>query len=193
VLPASYLSNIFIERPFRAKGRFDRKFFITASFLGALIFIIVGYLTSSINFSREELMAKELADHGVIHLSNINERTFVKNRIFYERINPEAIAIGSSRLMQASSKGAHLNLLNLSVSGASIDDMLAIWELSSRRFNPTYFLLGADPWIFNANSGQDRWKSLEVEYGTALSKIGLATAASHSQRVSTSRFNVCAS
>lgn len=192
VLAISYLSWRFIERPFRSKERFDRKFVFTASFVGALVFIFTGYFTSKIDFAREEVMAKELASHGVIYSPNIDERIFIKNRIKYENIAPEAIAIGSSRLMQASSKGTHLDLLNLSVSGASIEDFVAIWELSSNKFNPAYVILGADPWIFNANSGQTRWKSLEAEYGSALSKLGVNKIAGHSQNVSASRLNAAA-
>jgi peptidoglycan/LPS O-acetylase OafA/YrhL len=192
VFVISYFSWRFIEQPFRSKDRFNRKFIFIASFLGGLIFIFIGYFTSKIDFAREELMAKYLAYHGVIYSSNINERTFVKNRIKYENIKPEAIVIGSSRLMQTSSSVTQLDLLNLSVSGASIEDLVAIWELSSNKFNPAYVFLGADPWIFNANSGQSRWKSLETEYGSALSKLGLAKDVSHSQNVSTSSLNAVA-
>lgn len=189
VLVISYFSWRFIEQPFRSKAKFNRTFVFTASFLVGLIFIFIGYFTSKIDFAREEAMAKDLAYHGVIYSSNINERTFIKSRIKYENIEPEAIAIGSSRIMQASSKVTQLDLLNLSVSGASIEDLVAIWEVSSNKFNPTYVFLGADPWIFNVNSGQSHWKSLETEYGSALSKLGLATDVSHSPSVSTLSFN----
>ena len=187
VLAISYFSWRFIERPFRAKGSFDRKFVFLCSLGCALIFIGIGYFTSKIDFAREEVMAKELASYGVIYSSDIDERVFVKNRINYETIKPEAIIIGSSRIMQASSKGTGFELLNLSVSGASLEDLVAIWELSSKRFNPHYVFLGADPWMFNANSGQSRWRSLEAEYGSALSKLGLAKKeVSSSQSISTS-------
>jgi hypothetical protein len=192
VLAISYLSWKFIEQPFRTEGRFDRKFVLTASLLGGLIFIFIGYLTSKIDFAREEAMAKELASHGVIYSSNINERIFIKNRIKYENTEPEAVAIGSSRLMQASSSGTHLNLLNLSVSGASVEDIVAIWELSSKKFNPTYVFLGADPWIFNTNSGQSRWKSLETEYSSSLYKLGISKDVSQSKIVPTSGLNAIA-
>jgi peptidoglycan/LPS O-acetylase OafA/YrhL len=185
----SYFSWRFIEQPFRSKARFNRKFIFTVSLLSGLILIFIGYFTSKIEFSSEEAMAKDLVDHGIVYSSNINERTFIKNRIKYENSKPEAIAIGSSRIMQASSLGTQLDLLNLSVSGASIEDLVAIWELSSNKFNPTYVFLGADPWIFNVNSGQSRWKSLETEYGSALSKLGLTSHVSHSPSVSTLALN----
>lgn len=189
VLSFAYVSWRFIELPFRAKGKFGRKFVFLASFVGALFFICTGYFTSKIDFAREEIMAKELALHGVIFSSNINERIFVKNRIKYENIQPEAIAIGSSRIMQASSNGTKFDLLNLSVSGASIEDLVAIWKLSSNKFDPSYVFLGADPWIFNVNSGQSRWKSLETEYSSALSELGMASDTSNTQRKSTPRLN----
>ena len=185
----SYYSWRFIEQPFRSKAKFNRKFVFTTSFLVGLIFIFIGYFTSKIDFALEEAMAKDLVYHDVIYSSKINERTFIKSRIKFENIYPEAIAIGSSRLMQASSRVTQLDLLNLSVSGASIEDLLAIWELSSNKFNPTYVFLGADPWIFNVNSGQSRWKSLETEYVSGLSKLGLAKDVSQSPSVSSLAFN----
>ncbi len=193
VLTIAYFSWRFIEQPFRTKKRLYGKKIFIASFAIAFLFIFIGFFTSKIDFAREELMAKELATHDVIYSSNINERIFIKHRIKYENIEPEAIAIGSSRIMQASSKGTNLELLNLSVSGASLEDLIAIWELSSNKFNPMYVLLGADPWIFNINSGQSRWKSLEAEYLTALSKLGLATKdVTHKQNASTSSLNYLA-
>ncbi len=192
VLTISYFSWRFIERPFRDKRLFDRKFVFITSFVGSLFFILTGYLTSKIDFAREEVMAKALESYEVIYSSNINERLFVKNRVKYENIQPEAIVIGSSRLMQASSKGTNFDLLNLSVSGASIEDLVAIWELSSNKFNPDYVFLGADPWIFNANSGQSRWKSLELEYRSAVSKLGVRNDFSQSQIISTSSLNTVA-
>lgn len=174
VIFLSILSWKYVEIPFRTKSQFGRKYVFVASFLGALFFIPVGYLSSKIDFNQEEAMAKELAESDAIYSSNINERIFVKNRIEYEKINPEAIAIGSSRIMQASSKGTGIELINLSVSGASLEDLVAIWEFSSKKFNPTYVFLGADPWIFNLNSGQNRWTSLSEEYSRALAGLGIS-------------------
>ena len=173
VILLSILSWKYVEVPFRAKGKFNRKFVFIASSLVALSFILVGFLFSKIDIKQEESMAKEIAQSVAIYSSNINERIFVKNRIFYERGDPEAIVIGSSRIMQASGKGTGLDLLNLSVSGASLEDLVAIWQLSSNKFNPKYVFLGADPWIFNLNSGQKRWTSLSKEYGTALASFGI--------------------
>lgn len=134
-------------------------------------------------------MAKELTSHGIIYSSNINERIFIKSRVAHENLNPKAIVFGSSRIMQASSEGVGLDLLNLSVSGASLEDLIAIWELSSRKFHPEYVFVGADPWIFNANSGQSRWKSLQVEYNSALAKLGLISEIAPSVSASSSKLD----
>lgn len=174
VILLSILSWKYIEAPFRTKSKFGRKYIFTASFLGAIFFMSVGYISSKVDFAQEEAMAKELSESDAIYSSNINERIFVKNRILFEKINPDAIAIGSSRIMQASSKGTGLKLLNLSVSGASLEDFVAIWELASKKFNPTYVFLGADPWVFNLNSGHNSWTSLSEEYSTALVGLGIS-------------------
>lgn len=173
VILLSVLSWKYVEIPFRAKSQFGRKYVFAASFLGVIFYTLVGYFPSKIDFNQEGVMAKELSESDAIYSSNINERIFIKNRIVYERSNPEAIVIGSSRIMQASSKGAGIELLNLSVSGASLEDLVAIWELSSKKFNPRYVFLGADPWIFNINSGQNRWTSLSEEYSMALAGLGI--------------------
>lgn len=173
VLILSILSWKYVELPFRNKEKFGRTFIFTASSTAALFFISLGYISSNIDFNKEELMAKILSENEAIYSSNINERKFIKNRIENERLDPEAIVIGSSRIMQASSKGTGIDLLNLSVSGAKLEDLLAIWELSSDKFDPSYVFLGADPWIFNVNSEETRWNYLSKEYGIALARLGI--------------------
>jgi hypothetical protein len=171
----SILSWKFIEIPFRQKDKISKNKLFLTSMIFIFIFIVTGHFASKIDYRREEAMAKALLLSPAIFSSNIDERIFIKNRILYEDIKPDSIVIGSSRLMQASSEGSGFNLLNLSVSGASLEDLLAIWELSSSKFNPSYILLGADPWIFNHNSNQDRWISLGFEYSIAMAKLGLTS------------------
>jgi len=91
--------------------------------------------------------------------------------------------------MQASSNGTGLDLLNLSVSGASLEDLVAIWELSSKKFDPKYVFFGADPWIFNLNSGQNRWTSLSEEYSLALDRLGISKEVNYSSAQPDSYFN----
>jgi len=189
VLSIAYLSWRFIELPFRDKGRFSKKFVFFTSCVFSIFFISKGYFISKINFNIEDIMAKELVYHEVIYSANIDERIFIKNRVKYENRDREAIVIGSSRLMQVRSQGNNFDLLNLSVSSATVEDLLSIWELSSNKFNPAYVFLGADPWIFNANSAHSRWKSLAAEYSIALSKLAIAKDVVDSERTSPSNLN----
>jgi peptidoglycan/LPS O-acetylase OafA/YrhL len=172
VIVISILSWKYVEIPFRNKSRFERKYVLASLFLAALSIIFLGYFSKNIELNNEEVMAIALCESEAIYSSNINERIFIKNRINCEKSLPEAIVIGSSRIMQASSRGTGLRLLNLSVSGASLEDLITIWDLSSKKLKYDYVFLGADPWIFNLNSGQNRWMSLGEEYKNAL--IGLS-------------------
>ncbi|MCR2746954.1 acyltransferase family protein [Limnobacter parvus] len=169
----SYFSWKYVENLFRSKLYLDRKsIFIFSSLTGGL-FVLFGLFTAKIDFRPEDTMAKELSRSPAIFFSNSDERKFIKARIKYETENPHTIVIGSSRVMQIGSEFTKSRTLNLSVSGASIEDIVAIWEMSSDKFNPTTFLIGADPWIFNSNSGQDRWKTLGSEYNKALVDLNM--------------------
>jgi hypothetical protein len=57
------------------------------------------------------------------------------------------------------------------VSGASIEDDIAIVSLATNKFHPKRLIIGVDPWLFNAKSGQDRWRSLNKEYINAVSEF----------------------
>ena len=103
----------------------------------------------------------------------MDERIFTKERIIYENNNPQVLVVGSSRIMQLGENELKKNTLNLSVSGASIEDNIAIIEMALEKFNPEIIYLGADPWLFNVNNNQNRWKSLKSEYYRSISNIDL--------------------
>ena len=103
----------------------------------------------------------------------MDERKFIKNRIIYETLNPKIIIIGSSRAMSAPIADFKQNLLNLSVSGASIEDQISITEMALEKFNPEKIILGADPWLFNENNNQKRWESISNEFQLSLENIEL--------------------
>jgi peptidoglycan/LPS O-acetylase OafA/YrhL len=167
----SALSWKFIESPFRVKAGFSRKTVFTISFVGSTLFVLIGLYSSQIDFHREAVMARELTQNPAVYTSNINERKFIKLRIEYEQNNPNIIVLGSSRIMQLGNNIADSKVLNLAVSGASLEDDIAIWHLVSKKFNPDIVLVSADPWLFNANSGQQRWEALSSDYEAALSKL----------------------
>ncbi len=82
---------------------------------------------------------------------------------------PDTIVIGSSRSMQIHS-GTGVNALNLSVSGASIEDYIAILQLvDSLPFSRIIF--SVDPWVFNRNNDQTRWHSICLAWRMGMKEI----------------------
>lgn len=116
-------------------------------------------------------VAKELSKGRIIAgLSNIDERLFRKKSIEYLEREIDIIAIGSSRTMQLRknmiTNDEEDNFYNYSVSGASLEDYMALLQVHKNKFNslPKIIILGIDPWVFNQNSGQTRFLSLKKEY-----------------------------
>lgn len=82
---------------------------------------------------------------------------------------PNTVVVGSSRAMQIHSK-AGMNVLNLSVSGASLEDYIAILQLAD--FMPySTIIIGVDPWIFNRNNDQTRWRSICMAWRMGMVKM----------------------
>ncbi|MGI6723275.1 MAG: hypothetical protein ACOX39_02705 [Arcobacteraceae bacterium] len=146
------------------------------------IFILVGsfnYKIDSLGILKDSTLdnvTKDLADGNIIAgLSNIDERIFRKKQIKYLKNDVEFIAIGSSRTMQLR-KNMFLddginNFQNYSVSGASLEDYIALIQVHKNKFGklPKNIILGLDAWIFNQNNGQTRYLSLVEEYNEFIS------------------------
>jgi len=112
-------------------------------------------------------IAKYLVEgYNVANVDNIDERDLQRNIIKLSKINPSVIVLGSSRIMLIHSDYFKTNsFMNHGVSGASIEDMIAIYQLYKiKGLLPQKILIGVDPWIFNKNNGQSRWNTLAVEY-----------------------------
>ncbi|TPN87886.1 hypothetical protein [Aquimarina algicola] len=103
---------------------------------------------------------------NITNISNYDERVFQKELITTLNYNPDIIILGSSRTMMINSEYFPNKILyNNSVSGASIEDILAIYEINKvNNKNPKKIIIGIDPWLFNENNGQIRWKSIEQYY-----------------------------
>lgn len=122
--------------------------------------------------------AKELANGNLIAgLKNYDERIFIK-KVIEHLEKPDWVVIGSSRAMQIRKNmflSKNKNFFNYSVSGASIEDYLAILQTHYNRFNefPQNIIIGIDPWIFNKNNGQTRYLSLKEEYTQFLKTLDI--------------------
>lgn len=115
----------------------------------------------------EEEMAETLMNGSfVTNISNYDERVFQKELINRMNNAPEILVLGSSRTMLINSAYfPNQTIFNNSVSGASIEDIIALFQLyKERNILPKKIIIGIDPWLLNENNGQSRWKSLEYFY-----------------------------
>lgn len=115
----------------------------------------------------EKSMA-EIVSSGryVTNFENYDERLFQKEVISKKNIKPELIVIGSSRTMLIRKEFFRDTLFfNNSVSGASIEDLVSIYQLYKINYKlPNKIIIGIDPWTFNENNNQTRWRSLSTYY-----------------------------
>jgi len=116
---------------------------------------------------------------------NFDERIFQMFRVRMEKAFPPMIITGSSRTMPISSQTLRAPCLNMSVSGASLEDHIALAIAAKHKPGSKVFLLGMDPWAFNTNLGPTGWRSISDSVAAALTEIGLTTkvptGASHSK------------
>lgn len=122
-----------------------------------------------------------LSGQNVGNIKNYDERLLQKMLIERDRRQVGTIVLGSSRAMQIHNSTAIRNLggdgvfLNHAVSGATLEDCIAIVELYHQRDTyPGTVIIGVDPWILNANNSQTRWRALEPEYRAGLARFGLS-------------------
>lgn len=116
-------------------------------------------------------------DKMIAGLENYDERQLQKLIIENSGKKFDIIFLGSSTGMQLRHSflrfgdGSHY-FFNHGVSGSSIEDYMAIVGLyESKGYLPTKIIIGVNPWVFNKNSGQSRWKSIGKYYKNILEKI----------------------
>ena len=107
-----------------------------------------------------------IGDSCVTNISNYDERVFQHELITRMKNIPNTVVIGSSRTMLITTDYfPSQTLFNNSVSGASIEDLIAIYQMyKERNYFPKTIIIGIDPWTFNENNSQSRWKSVESYY-----------------------------
>ncbi len=95
-----------------------------------------------------------------------NERIFQK--LYIEKLDEklDIAVLGSSRSLQIREEffdGARI--FNHGVSGAVLEDYIAITEIYKQKERlPKKIILGLNPWIFNRNNIETRWKSIDEYY-----------------------------
>jgi hypothetical protein len=135
-----------------------------------VIVISVNYIIDPANLFNKEYekgIANYLVDgYNVTDVVNYNERLLQKDFIKKMKDCPEVLALGSSRVMLINSKILNeKKFINNGVSGASIEDDLAIYYLYEKRgCKIKKVILGVDPWLLNDNNEQIRWKENQHEF-----------------------------
>lgn len=108
-----------------------------------------------------------VAGHNVTNVFNIDERSLQKYMIMGVKSNPETAILGSSRVMLIGKNFFDEATLSNGVSGASLEDLIAIYQLYRiNRVKLKRVVVGIDPWLFNINNAQVRWKTLANEYNS---------------------------
>ncbi len=156
------LSWRYIEYPFRNKKFLSSSKIFMTSFCSLVIVGGIGLLTMKVGDNFERLLALQLSTSDYVYFGNLDERKFTEDRLYYSLREAKSLVMGSSRVMQISSKMLNGSSINLSVSGASVEDYVAFVGEAVAKLKPQRVFLGADPWLFNKFDGQDRWKSSEL-------------------------------
>lgn len=103
---------------------------------------------------------------NLTNIMNFDDRMF--NKMFVEKLNKkyDILVMGSSRTKLIREEYfSNIELFNTSVRGASIEDLIAIYQLyKTNNLLPDSIYIGIDPWTFNANNKQEGWKTLEEDY-----------------------------
>lgn len=114
-----------------------------------------------------------LAGHDVAIMENFDERLLQKYLIEHDSESYDVLVFGSSRSMGI---GQDLfpgfTMKNYSVSGASLEDDIALYFLYERLHGkPRKIVICADAWLLNQHNGQTRWKSIAEEYSYGIEKM----------------------
>ena len=111
---------------------------------------------------------------GVLIRTNYDARQLQKFNVHYMTNGPEVLVLGSSRVQNIdSSFFPGKRLFNSAVPQACLEDIVAIFHLYDK-YNklPQKIVIGIDPWDFNQNKNQGRWKTLRSEFNEFKSQSG---------------------
>lgn len=157
---------------------FYKKFlivFFTVLTLGFGSVLFINFMYDPANIYNDGLVSKAvgimLKGEHVLGLSNYNERQLKKTFIVKDIKEINTVVFGSSRSMSITSNDDSLR--NYSVSGAVLEDILGLWSVCDDTKNYKNVIIGVDAWLFNKNSGEKRWKTLNKDYANALMKVNI--------------------
>ena len=137
-------------------------------------------ISDSYNKLSPKQIVKQLvqSDHGIIVKNDTWNERDLKHALALRPTTAQCAVIGSSRIMQISSVRKERllsdncpSLINLGVSGASLEDYLALSETILRNEKPPKVIVfGIDPWSFNFNR-DSRWVRYKQNFFNIKSKL----------------------
>lgn len=157
-----------------------KKFILKLIIVLAPIFLFVvsvnyfGDAANLFSIGFEKKIADEIIKgNNITNLYNYDERLLEKYLINNSNFCPDVLVIGSSRVMLINSSDfKKQTFLNNAVSGASIEDLLAIYQMyEQKKCLPKKIIIGLDPWTLNVNNDQTRWSTLNHEYYILYNKL----------------------
>ena len=161
----------YIEQPFRKRKNFSSMKIFLFSIAICITIATIGYFSKLATNNYEYSLASKLESNKYIYFSNMDERKFIQGRLSGDLKNADVVCVGSSRLMQINSTMIEGEMYNFSVSGASVEDLLAISLESIAKLKSNTIYIGLDPWIMNVNNMQDRYKSIIDLYDYWLKEV----------------------
>ena len=167
----AYVSWKYIEKPFRNKSVIGKNYIFLLSLSSLVGLLLLGLVSKETVKDSHYSLAKTLSENNFIYFQNMDERKFIEGRLIYP-LNPvNYIVVGSSRAMQINSEMIGEPIINLSVSGASIEDNIAISLEAFTKIGAKNIFIGADPWLLNIHHGQYRYKSINNLYEYWIKRI----------------------
>jgi len=167
----SYISWRFVESPFRKRDFLIRNKIFYYSFISLSFVVFLGFIPKYLMGAYEYKLAALLAKNKFVYYQNMDDRKFIEGRLMFDLGNFDHVLVGSSRIMQINSQMMGAPILNLGVSGASIEDDIAFLLEAVAKLSPKSVFISADPWLLNKFDGQDRYKSTDELYAYWLEKL----------------------
>ncbi len=149
---------------------------------GLALLVAVNYWADTANVFHRKLDAADRAAEILAAGRNLGMARNLDDRLvqreYLQRLErtPEVISLGSSRSREISAAVAPPNLrfFNHGVNGGGLEDVVAVLGLyMQRRALPALIIWSVDPWVFNPQFSDPRWRSLADSYQFAAAKIGI--------------------
>ena len=121
----SYFTWKYVEAPFRSRQFLSASSVLLLSVLALSSLLCIGFISRIAADGFEDRIARELASSDFVYFQNMDERKFNFARLGGQLKPFKTLVVGSSRLMEIDSSMLNMPVLNLSVSGASIEDHIA--------------------------------------------------------------------